>query len=360
MNKQRLLRIKTKMREAGISQLLITDPLSIYYLNGHMEAPGERFYGLYIHENGRHVLFMNRLFPVASEFSDPIVWYSDTDNITTLISNELIASESLGVDKDMTARFLIPLMENKSASAFVLGSDCVDSVRGVKGQDEIEKMARVSALNDQAIGALKEKIKPGVTERQLEQELLEIYQQLGAEGISFEPLVAFGGNAAEPHHFPDDTVLKEGDCVLFDIGCKKDMYCSDMTRTFFFDSVTETHRKVYELVREANETAIAGIKPGLRLCDIDQLARDVITKAGYGEYFTHRLGHFIGLDVHEKGDVSAINETVIEEGMIFSIEPGIYLEGDIGVRIEDLVCVTKDGCQVLNSFPKELQIISGE
>lgn len=357
MNKQRLLRIQRKMREEGISQLLITDPLSIYYLNGHMESPGERFYGLYIHEDGRHVLFMNRLFPVAEDFVDPIVWYGDTDNIATLIAKELVAGESLGVDKDMTARFLIPLMESRSAASFVLGSDCVDSVRGVKDTEEIEKMAKVSAMNDEAIGALKEKIKPGVTERQLEKELRALYQELGAEGVSFEPLVAFGANAAEPHHFPDDTVLKEGDCVLFDIGCKKEMYCSDMTRTFFYRSVTDSHRNIYELVREANETAIAGIKPGMRLCDIDALARDVITKAGYGEYFTHRLGHFIGLDVHEKGDVSGINDTVIEEGMIFSIEPGIYLEGDIGVRIEDLVCVTKDGCRILNSYPKVLQII---
>jgi Xaa-Pro dipeptidase len=144
---------------------------------------------------------------------------------------------------------------------------------------------------------------------------------------------------------------------LIDVGCKKDSYCADMTRTFFYQSVSEKQREVYELVKKANEAAESMIKPGVRFCDIDKTARDIISKAGYGEKFTHRLGHSIGIEVHEYGDVSSINETKVKPGMIFSIEPGIYLEGEFGVRIEDLVLVTEDGVQLLNHYSKELTVI---
>ena len=154
----------------------------------------------------------------------------------------------------------------------------------------------------------------------------------------------------------DGTVLKEGDCVLFDMGCVKDRYCSDMTRTWFCGQPTEKQVAVHDLVRRANEAAEALIKPGVRLCDLDAAARDLIAEAGYGEYFNHRLGHFIGQTDHEKGDVSSANTAVAKPGMIFSIEPGIYLPGEFGVRVEDLVLVTEDGCEVLNHYPHELRV----
>ena len=152
-------------------------------------------------------------------------------------------------------------------------------------------------------------------------------------------------------------MLKEGDVVLFDVGCMKDGYCSDMTRSFYYKTVTDEHRVVYETVKAANEAAIAKVKPGVPLKELDLAARDLITNAGYGPYFNHRLGHFIGLSEHEYGDVSSVNETKAVPGMIFSIEPGIYLAGDTGVRIEDLVLVTEDGCEVLNHYSKKLEIL---
>ena len=180
---------------------------------------------------------------------------------------------------------------------------------------------------------------------------------LGADGFSFEPLVAFGANAADPHHGPDGTVIKPGDSVLFDVGCIKDGYCSDMTRTFYFQKASDEHRRIYEIVRSANETAISKIRPGVPLCELDGAARDLIAEQGYGPFFTHRLGHFIGLGEHEFGDVSSVNTQKAEPGMIFSIEPGIYLPGDTGVRVEDLVLVTEEGCEALNHYSKEFEII---
>lgn len=357
MNNNRVNKVLNKMKKEGISQVLISNPKSIYYLTGHMEAPGERFFALYLNLEGQHKLYVNQLFIIDNNLDVDLVWYNDTDNIIQEVAGHIDSEEVLGIDNELPAKFLIPLMECSSACGYELGSYPLDYVRGIKDDEEQEKMKAVSKINDLAIEGLKDLVTENITEKQMEEKLLGIYKDLGADGYSFEPLIAFGGNAAEPHHFPDDSVVKEGQCVLLDIGCKKDLYCADMTRTFFYKSVTEEHKKIYELVRTANENAIEAIKPGVQLKAIDKVARDIISDAGYGDYFTHRLGHFIGLDVHEYGDVSSTNENIIEEGMIFSIEPGIYLENDIGVRIEDLVLVTSDGCERLNNYSKELQIL---
>ena len=175
--------------------------------------------------------------------------------------------------------------------------------------------------------------------------------------MAFTTIVSFGANAADPHHEPDDTVLEKGECVLIDMGCCKNRYCSDMTRTFFCGEPKPEYAAIHDLVRQANEAAEAMIHPGVRLCDIDAAARDLITKAGYGEYFNHRLGHFIGQTDHEKGDVSAANTDTVKPGMIFSIEPGVYLPGKFGVRVEDLVIVTETGCEVLNRVDKHWSVV---
>jgi len=357
MNKNRVARVLDKMKEMDLKQVLITNPLAIYYLTGHMEHPGERFFALLLKADGQHRLYINKLFLLEKDLGLDLVWYNDTDNIMAKVAESIDKEEILGVDHELPAKFFLPLINLKAAKAYKLGSYPIDYVRSKKDKQEQEKMAAVSAINDLAIEGMKNLVKPGITEKEMEVKLLDLYKDLGADGYSFEPLVAFGGNAAEPHHFPDDSPLQEGQCVLIDIGCKKDMYCADMTRTFFYKRVSDEHRTVYNLVQKANEAAIAAIKPGMKLQDIDKIARDIISQGGYGDYFTHRLGHFIGLDVHEYGDVSMSNDHIIEEGMIFSIEPGIYLEGNVGVRIEDLILVTADGCQRLNLYSKDLQII---
>ena len=357
MKQNRIDRIMAELETMGVSQMLIVDPMSIYYLTGVYNDPHERFYGLLLKKDGNHIYFLNKLFSIHEEVGAKKVWYSDTDPAMEIVAQYLDKDAPLGVDKDLKARFLLPLMEQKAASAFVNTSLAVDTVRGIKDQEEQEKMRVASRINDQAMAKLKTLVHPGVTEREIADQLLEIYQSLGADGFSFSPLVAFGANAADPHHGPDDTVLKEGDVVLFDVGCIKDGYCADMTRSFYFGSVTDTHREIYETVKAANLAAIAKVKPGIPLKELDLTARNLITEKGYGPQFNHRLGHFIGLNVHDFGDVSSANEKLTEPGMIFSIEPGIYLAGDTGVRIEDLVLVTEDGCEVLNHYPKTLEIL---
>ena len=357
MKENRIARIMGELETMGVSQMLIVDPMSIYYLTGVYNDPHERFYGLLLKKDGNHIYFLNNLFSIPQEVGAKKVWYSDTDPAMDIVAEYVDHDAPLGVDKDLKARFLLPLMEKKAASSFVNTSLAVDTVRGIKDEEEQEKMREASRINDLAMAELKKLVHAGVTEREIADQLLEIYQNLGADGFSFTPLIAFGPNAADPHHGPDDTVLKEGDVVLFDVGCIKDGYCADMTRSFYFGSVSDAHREIHEIVRAANEAAIAKVKPGIPLKELDAAARDLITAKGYGPQFNHRLGHFIGLAVHDFGDVSSKNETVAVPGMIFSIEPGIYLVGDTGVRIEDLVLVTEDGCEVLNKAPKALEIL---
>lgn len=357
MKQNRADRILAALKEMGVSQMLIVDPMSIYYLTDVFVAPFERFYGLLLRADGKHAFFLNKLFTVPEEVGIEKVWYSDTDPAMEIVSEYVDKESVLGVDKELKARFLLPLMEMGAAKGFVNASLAVDTTRGVKDAEEQEKMRVSSHINDLAMAEFKKLIHEGITEKEAADKMLQIYLDLGADGFSFEPLVAFGANAADPHHAPDDTVVKPGDAVLFDVGCIKDGYCSDMTRTFYFKEVSDTHRHIYNTVRDANETAISKIKPGVPLCELDQAARDLIDVQGYGPNFNHRLGHFIGLSEHEFGDVSSTNTQKVEPGMIFSIEPGIYLTGDTGVRVEDLVLVTEDGCEVLNQYPKELEII---
>lgn len=357
MRQNRVERILKALRERGLSQMLIVDPMSIFYLTGVYVEPFERFYALYLREDGTHVFFLNRLFTVPEDVGVEKVWYSDTDSVMEIVARYLDKDVFLGVDKELKAGFLLPLIEMNAAKGFVNASLAVDTTRGVKDEEEQQKMRAASDINDRAMAEFKKLIYEGVTEKEVAEQTLKIYLSLGADGFSFEPLVAFGANAADPHHAPDDTPVKPGDAVLFDVGCIKDGYCSDMTRTFYFKTVSDGHRRIYDTVRKANETAIAKIRPGVPLCELDSAARDLIAEQGFGEYFTHRLGHFIGLAEHEFGDVSSANEQKAEPGMIFSIEPGIYLPGDTGVRVEDLVLVTEDGCELLNHYPKQLEII---
>ena len=356
MKMERIDRVLQAMQERGLTQMIVCDPQSIDYLTGVYVEPFERLFALYLRTDGRHLFFLNKLFTVPET---PIeqVWFTDTDDAIGQVAERMQPGVPLGIDKEWPARFLLPLMERLPGTPCRLASDCVDSVRGCKDPAEQELMRMNSRLNDEVMGRAAAFIRQGMTEREVADYLLAQYRDLGCEGPSFSPIVSFGANAADPHHMPDDTRLQAGDCIVLDIGGKKSGYCSDMTRTYFCRTVSDKHAAIHDLVRRANEAAEALVRPGVPLCELDKAARDLIAAAGYGEYFTHRLGHFIGRTEHEQGDVSSANTTPAREGMIFSIEPGVYLPGEMGVRVEDLVLVTADGCEVLNRADKHCRVI---
>lgn len=358
MNEKRLSNVMNKMKEKKLSQIIVTSPASIYYLTGRWINTGERMIALYINIDGRNKLFINKLFPIQDDLGLDLVWFTDSDDPIELLSRQVEKNTILGIDKYWPSHFLIRLMDKNILKGFVNSSDIIDELRMCKDDEEKELMRKSSKINDTVMKKFYTLIKEGYTEKQCAKILADLYDEEGAQGFSFEPIVAFGANGADPHHECDNTKLRVGDSIIIDIGGLYNHYCSDMTRTIYFGcEPNEEQKKVYQIVQKANLKAIKRVKEGMKFSDIDLAAREYISEKGYGQYFTHRTGHSIGIEVHDKGDVSSSNNDNLKEGMIFSIEPGIYLPNKFGVRIEDLVLVTKDGCEVLNSVSKEIKTI---
>ena len=317
------------LERMGLTHALFCDPMSIKYLTGYYTFPHERFFALHVSPQGS-TLFANKLFPDATGYADRVVTFTDTDDPLPLVAQVCDAGTGLGVDKALPARWLLPLMDAGAATGFVVASGAVDDARSVKDAEEQALMREASRLNDEGMAWLATQVHEGVTEREIAEGLLRAYRRLGSEGFSFDPIVSFGANAADPHHEPDDTAFVPGQMVLYDVGCLWQGYCADMTRTFFTAQPTDHQLEVYETVRRANEAAEAFVRPGVEFAEIDGTARGIIEEAGYGPYFTHRLGHQIGMEVHEPGDVSAAHHEPVRPGQIFSIEPGLCLVTEDG------------------------------
>lgn len=358
MHQNRVNKVLQLMAEQNLTQMLVSDPCAIFYLTGTWIHPGERLLALYLTQSGKHKLFVNELFPIADAVQCDKVWLNDNMDGIGVLADYIKKDKPVAVDKNWPSRFLIGLMDRHAGSAFVNGSEIIDRVRMVKDAEELEIMREASKLCDIGCQKMIDLVKEDYDEETMGKKLGEIWEGLGASGHSFDPIVAYGPNGADPHHTTERGVHKKpGDSVVIDIGCVYNSYCSDMTRTVFYKSASAEQKKVYEIVRDANLKAIDKVKPGVTFAELDAAARDYITEKGYGKYFTHRLGHSIGLEDHEVGDVSAVNTDVVVPGRVFSIEPGVYLPGNFGVRVEDLVIATEDGCEVLNHVSKDLTIV---
>ncbi|NMA16232.1 MAG: aminopeptidase P family protein [Erysipelotrichia bacterium] len=350
---ERITKLKKIMEQEKIDHVLITDYYNLkYFINLELD-PGERMIVLLVSKNKENILFINELFSIPSSKNYKNIYYNDTDDCISLLSSHL-SGKSIYIDGKWTASFLLKLMNRFSAN-YKDASHLITKLRAIKDSKEIELMLKASLNNDEVMKKIFPYIKLGISEKEIHNHLLLEFKKLTPEPVPFDPIVAFGKNASNPHHISDNTILQKGDVCLIDMGCRHQGYCSDMTRTFL--QKNEKMEEIYEIVKNANRLAIEAIKPGKRFSEIDKVARDYISSFGYGQYFTHRLGHGIGLEIHEGYDVSSTSEILIEEGMCFSIEPGIYLPDVGGVRIEDLVVVSKKGVIILNSFPKEKQFI---
>ncbi|MCQ2421135.1 MAG: Xaa-Pro peptidase family protein [Clostridia bacterium] len=357
LQKERISRVLEAMARDHVEQLIVSSPSSVFYLTGKWIAPGERMLALYLHANGTVRLFANRLFALTDTLDTPLTEFDDTEDCVAILANYLRPGK-VGIDKFWPSQFTIRLMESRSDILPVIGSQYIDSVRLCKDAQELQLMRESSRRNDAATMAAISRIRLGMTEQELAGIHTQEAEARGSSGPSFEPLICFGANAAEPHHATDKhTVLKNGDAVILDVGLTWQDYCSDMTRTVFMGNPTDEQKRVYEIVKAANAAGRAAVHPGVRMKDIDFAARKVIEDAGYGAYFIHRTGHGIGLDVHEYPDVSSVNDLPAKPGMVFSVEPGIYLPGRFGIRVEDLVAVTEDGAETLNAASRELQIL---
>jgi len=246
------------------------------------------------------------------------------------------------------------MKENLCVDTWVPLKGDVDALRQIKSEEELEYLEKAEAIGDLAFEKILTILKPGMTELEVAAELEYQMKKAGAENFSFSTIVASGLNSSMPHAIPGEKKLEEGDFVTMDFGCTYKGYCSDMTRTVVLGKASEKQKEIYNTVLKAQLAALDAIKAGVTGKSVDKVARDIITEAGYGECFGHGLGHSVGLFIHEEPRLSPAGETVLEENMIETVEPGIYVPGFGGVRIEDMVAVTKDGCKNFTHSPKEL------
>jgi len=234
----------------------------------------------------------------------------------------------------------------------------VFELRLVKSPDEVEHIQAASAITDAVLATVLDDVEPGLTERQLAARIEYEFRRKGADGAAFDVIALFGPRTSLVHGHPDDTPLRSGDIILVDMGCRKNGYCSDLTRTCVFDTIPNTwFEEAYELTLTAQRAGLAAVQPGALCRDVDAAARRIIAEAGYGKYFGHGLGHGVGIEIHEGPRLNSESENALETGMVITIEPGIYVPGKGGVRIEDLVVVTDDGCRILSSASKELKVL---
>jgi Xaa-Pro aminopeptidase len=233
----------------------------------------------------------------------------------------------------------------------------VESLRAVKEPDELEAMRRAAEATDAAYARLAEETFAGRTEIELAWRMEVLLHEAGADGLAFPVDIAAGPTAASPHAVPGDRVVQEGELVLVDAGGMVDGYCADSTRTFAVGEISQSLQEIYEVVRQAQQAGLDAVRPGVGGREVDVEARAVIADAGYGENFGHGLGHGVGLLVHEAPVLRPESEDVLAPGNVVTVEPGIYLSGVGGVRIEDLVVVTDDGAEILSRFPKELTTV---
>jgi len=236
-------------------------------------------------------------------------------------------------------------------------SEKITEMRSIKSEKELELIKRAQCITDKTFGYITQRIKAGRTEKEIMLDMEFYLRKLGSEGVAFDFIVVSGKNSSLPHGVPTDKIIEKGDFITMDFGAVAGGYRSDMTRTVAVGCADELQRQVYNTVLEAQLETIKGIKSGVRCCDVDKIARDIITKAGYGDCFGHGLGHSVGIEIHESPACNTRDITPLESGMIMTVEPGIYIENKFGVRIEDMVYVTDDSCINLTHSPKELIVL---
>jgi len=358
----RIQKLHDFLLKQELDAVLITSPKHVYYLTGFFTDPHERFLGLIIPAKGETSLIvpaLDREAAAAASSVQNIFTHTDIQNPYEVLKQTLPANvKQLGMEKNqMTVDRYEAMGAVVQATRYVDVEQPLREMRVIKSADEVDRIKHAIRLVEDSLSETLKKAKPGATEKELVAELEFQMKRLGAEGPSFASMVLAGEKSALPHGKPGTRQVQEGELLLFDIGVEANGYVSDITRTFAVGEINDQLREIYEIVLAANEAAIAEVRPGATLAHLDKTARDVIAAKGYGEYFMHRLGHGLGMEVHEYPSVHGENQDKLRAGMVFTIEPGIYLPGAGGVRIEDNVLVTETGVEVLTQFSKKLTVI---
>ncbi len=346
--------LRTHLEENKLDALFVSNKTNIFYLTGFKGSNGS----VLVTKNHLYLLTDSRYTEKAEKTTCKECRVVDMapglfNVIHTLLIKHRI--KVFGIEAaDLSVAFFNRL-DSLNGFAIKPADEILSSIRAVKSKEELRQIRQSQKLNEQVLRLLLPEIKVGKTETDIAWKVHQISRDLGADGVSFDPIIAFGANTAMPHHEPSNKKkLKRGDMILIDMGVMVNDFASDMTRTFFTKAPTKQQREVYEAVLEANMRAIQTISPGITCDEVDKAARKYIRDAGYYKKFGHATGHGIGLDVHEEPRVAKGIETELRAGMVITVEPGIYLPGKLGVRIEDMIEVTDKGKQVLTKYPKDI------
>lgn len=363
MNK--ITQLKNFLNEFDIDAAFITNPDNVFYVSGFKSNPHERLLGVMVFKDAEPFLICPKMeMPDAKNagWEGEIVGHADTDDAMELLhrtaAGRAEAFKKMAIEKShMTVDRYEALAKLFEGAEFIALDNKINSMRVVKDEAELQILREAAELADYAIEVGARTLREGITEIEVMTEIELALKKRGVTHMSFDTTVLSGPKAASPHGKTGDRKIQKGDLVLFDLGVVHKGYCSDITRTLAFGEPNEEQKEVYQVVLQAELAAVDAVKPGVTAAQLDQASRQVIEAAGYGQFFTHRLGHGLGVSVHEFPSLHGGNHMMMETGMVFTIEPGIYVPGKVGVRIEDDVAVTENGVEVLTKYPKELQII---
>ena len=352
----RLDSARREMGQAEIDGLLLSVGSDLPYLTGYEAMPLERLTMFALTQDGA-VLVVPRLEePRVEPGPFEVRSWDETEDPVAIVADHVGSRKRLGIGDHTWSLFLLRLQALLEGAEFVSATPVMSSLRIRKEPAEIDLLRQAAHATDRVAARLATTPISGLTERQLSYRVGEWTVDEGHDIATFR-IVASGPNGASPHHEPTDRVIGEGDMVVIDFGGRLGGYCSDMTRMFVVGEPTSEQTEVHEVVRTAQQAGVDAVRPGVEAAAIDQAARQVIDDAGYGDNFIHRCGHGIGLEGHEEPYLVEGNHRPVESGMAFSVEPGIYLPGRFGVRIEDIVAVTDDGVEALNQASHELTVV---
>lgn len=365
MTSSRIERLFSVLRETELSLLALNPSASLSYLTGLNFHLMERPVVLWISADGKIAITLPALettkltsmpldiktFPYSD---DPKTWQQAFQDAAKYLN---FRHTVIGIEPNNLRLLEYRFIETAFPKAsFRSAENILAPLRAIKDDKEIWAMRKAVEIAQSALQATLPTIKPGVTEKEVASELTVQLLRAGSQPqLPFHPIVASGPNSANPHAVPSDRRLKTNDLLVIDWGAAYDGYCSDLTRTFSIGELDPELENIYELVKKSNEAGVSAVHPGIVAGSVDEAARSVIQAGGYGKYFTHRTGHGLGMEAHEPPYIYRENEQPLLEGMTFTVEPGIYLPGKGGVRIEDNVYVTKCGRECLSNFPRHLQ-----
>lgn len=352
--KKRLKSIREMLKNEGVSSFLISNNIRCEYVSS-LRSSNQY---LLLSESAQVLITDFRYRQIAKEICEKQNFkYVEltSDGLGAALIGELKDSDVLGIESDdLTVDQFDKISEELGNIKIKKISGQLPKYLALKSEEELHYMGKAASIADNAFSKFVNKVAAGMTEVEAAFILEDFCREEGSEGVSFSTIVLFGERSALPHGTPSERTLKHGDYILCDFGCTINGYCSDMTRTLIFGSGDQKQKEIYNIVNEARSRAVDAVKAGVTASSVDKVARDFIEGHGYGEMFGHGTGHGVGREVHEFPAVNSRNDTILEDGMVITIEPGIYIPDYGGVRVEDMVLVKKDGAKLLSGFTRDL------